>query len=278
MGVTRKQLTFEGKFVQIPNEWVRDARLSRRSRGLLAEIMSHRVGWHISISSLQSAGVEGRDAIRSSLAELLETGYLTRAQTRGEAGRFNEVEYDLSEPVTADGKPVSGGFTGSGSPDSGSAARGESDTKNTISKEHDPSENENTKSIVQATPAQVLESEFAEWWKVYPRKQAKPDALKAFKAARKTTDLDTLTRGAQAYALLNLGGDRSKVKMPAGWLRSERWADEDQIPAEDHSPPWMKQDALIVHHMATPAECVLHRGYPVPCDRCARDREEGRDF
>lgn len=134
------------------------------------------------------------------------------------------------------------------------------------------------KNSVQATPSRMLESEFAEWWKVYPRKQAKPDALKAFKAARKTTDLDTLTKGAQAYALLNLGGDRSKVKMPAGWLRSERWADEDQIPSEDHTPPWMKQDAPIVHHMATPAECTLHRGYPVPCDRCARDRDEGREF
>jgi hypothetical protein len=140
MGVTRKQLTFEGKFVQIPNEWVRDARLSRRSRGLLAEIMSHRVGWHISISSLQGAGVEGRDAIRSSLAELLKAGYLTRAQTQDAAGRFNEVEYDLSEPVTADGKSVTGGFTVSGSPADGLPAHGESDTKNTMSLEDHLSE------------------------------------------------------------------------------------------------------------------------------------------
>jgi hypothetical protein len=137
---------------------------------------------------------------------------------------------------------------------------------------------EEKKDLVQATPSRMLESEFAEWWKAYPRKQAKPDALKAFKAARKTTSLDTLTKGAQAYALLNLGGDRSKVKMPAGWLRSERWADEDQIAADEHTPPWVKQDAPIMHHTVTPAECTLHRGYPLPCDRCARDANDGREF
>jgi len=140
MGITRKQLAFEGKFVQIPNDWIRDVTLSRRARGLLAEVMSHRIGWHISINSLQAAGVEGRDAIRSALVELLEAGYLTRSQTRGDAGRFNEVEYDLSEPLTADGKAVTGGFTGSGSPAHGLPADGESDTKNTMSLEDQSSE------------------------------------------------------------------------------------------------------------------------------------------
>ena len=140
------------------------------------------------------------------------------------------------------------------------------------------------KDSVQATPSRVLESEFAQWWKVYPRKQAKPDALKAFRAARKTADLDTLIKGAQAYALLNLGGDRSKVKMPAGWLRSERWADEDQIAADASTEgagtayafsPSRPDSAAV----SKSKYCPIHPDYLKgdwmnPCDRCERDRRE----
>jgi len=135
-----------------------------------------------------------------------------------------------------------------------------------------------TKNTVQDKPARSVDSEFAEWWQVYPRKQAKVDALKAFKAARKTTSLDDLLKGAREYALLNAGGDKSKVKMPAGWLRSERWDDEDKIAAEGLVPPWQQQDRPILHHMASSPECDRHRGYPMPCAGCARDLDEGREF
>jgi len=136
-----------------------------------------------------------------------------------------------------------------------------------------------TKNTVQDKPARSVDSEFAEWWQVYPRKQAKPDALRAFKAARKTTSLDDLIKGAREYALLNAGGDKSKVKMPAGWLRSERWDDEDKFAAEGLVPPWQQQqDRPILHHMASSPECDRHRGYPMPCAGCARDLDEGREF
>ncbi|TFC96219.1 hypothetical protein E3T28_12810 [Cryobacterium sinapicolor] len=92
-----------------------------------------------------------------------------------------------------------------------------------------PVPNEQTQALVQDKPAQVLEAEFAEWWAGCWRKQAKPDALKAFKAARKDTSLAALIAGAQAYKLLNIGQDKSHLKMPAGWLRDRRWEDE-QIP------------------------------------------------
>jgi hypothetical protein len=118
------------------------------------EIMSHSVGWHLTISSLQKAGKEGRDAIRTTVLELLECGYLERVQGRVEGGVFGEVEYALCIPklvgksvsgelfdpsiyadTTADGFSGSGGSTGSGSTDVGSADDGESDTKKNISLE-----------------------------------------------------------------------------------------------------------------------------------------------
>ena len=125
MGITRVVLPFEGHFTQVPNSWVRDVRLSRRARGLLVELMSHRAGWHISLGSLQKAGPEGRDALRTAIGELKDAGYLKLAQSHGSSGRFNEIEYELCAP-TAYGISDTGGFA-----DDGLADVGESDTKKT---------------------------------------------------------------------------------------------------------------------------------------------------
>lgn len=145
MGVRRTALPFEGQFTQIPNEWLRDKRLSRKARGLLAEIMTHRVGWHVTTRTLTTTGPEGRDAVRAALSELVEMGYLRRAQSRGEGGTFGEIEYELSEPPTVAGKADHGeetpgqtvaGFTAVGSPAVGSSVAGKSATKNTRDQEH----------------------------------------------------------------------------------------------------------------------------------------------
>lgn len=138
MGITRTQLSFERDFVQIPNAWLRDARLSLRARGLLAQLMTHSAGWHITIASLQRSGPEGRDAIRGAVQELVSAGYLARRQTQGAHGRFNEIEYEITDPaegasadLTVVGKSDTGGFAVVGPADDGPADVGESDTKNT---------------------------------------------------------------------------------------------------------------------------------------------------
>jgi len=126
-------------------------------------------------------------------------------------------------------------------------------------------------------PAHDYASEFAEWWATYPRKQGKSDALKAFTVIRKKVPLKTLMEGAQAYSLLNIGEEKSYLKLPAGWLRGERWEDEQIVNATKTTTTNQR------------AECELHPGYPKgdwmnPCDRCkrdqkeARDRQEGREF
>lgn len=118
--------------------------------------------------------------------------------------------------------------------------------------------------------------EFEQWWAEYPRKQAKPDALKAFKAARKTTDLATLLAGVRTYKLLNIGQEKSHLKMPAGWLRDRRWEDEQVA----HTP---EQPRATVTHIGTSGvkECKIHPGYPAgdwmnPCVRCDEDAKRER--
>jgi len=103
MGIQRTALSFEGKFVQIPNTWARDERISWGARGLLVKVASHRVGWHITTRSLTAAGAEGRDVVRSMTAELIAAGYLELERRRAERGRFDEIEYVLADPFDRDG-------------------------------------------------------------------------------------------------------------------------------------------------------------------------------
>lgn len=123
--------------------------------------------------------------------------------------------------------------------------------------------NRGTVTYVQDKPAPDYDSEFAAWWVMYPRKQAKAPALKAFKTARKKVDLKTLMEGVQAYALLSIGQDKTMIKLPAGWLNDERWGDEQIVNATKRTVT------------DQPRECQLHPGYPLPCEKCER---EGRNF
>lgn len=84
--------------VRMPNAWARDERLSRRARGLLAELLSHQDGWKTSVDQLVSKGPEGRDAIHKALAELRALGYLELEQHRVAGNRMSEVTYTICEP------------------------------------------------------------------------------------------------------------------------------------------------------------------------------------
>ncbi|MDQ5860655.1 MAG: hypothetical protein M3536_00120 [Actinomycetota bacterium] len=70
------------------------------------------------------------------------------------------------------------------------------------------------------------EAEFAQWYSAYPRKIDKGHARTAFKAARKKTDLDTLVKAAEQFALHSRGTEPKFLAYPATWLNGERWEDE----------------------------------------------------
>ena len=117
------------------------------------------------------------------------------------------------------------------------------------------------------TPAAPsLTDEFDTWWQQVPRKKAKADARKAFKAARKKATLQQLVDGLEASMRQwqAEGRDVSKIPYPATWLRAESWLDEHdqwQAPQQqrrvwpeelylrdmqartpttgDHSQPWL---------------------------------------
>ncbi|MCC2034126.1 hypothetical protein [Microbacterium allomyrinae] len=93
----RERMRFERDFTQLPNTWLRDRRLSRAARGLLGELMTHDVGFELSIQSLSATGTEGRDAIRTMVTELEREGYLTRHRER-RRGRLGGTVWTLTDP------------------------------------------------------------------------------------------------------------------------------------------------------------------------------------
>lgn len=105
--IHRSELHFDRDYTIMPNTWARDVRLTRKARGLLAELLSHSVGWSISLDYLVASGAEGRDAVRSAIKELEDAGYLTRSRLRDAAGRLRGAQYALADPHQSSGIPAS---------------------------------------------------------------------------------------------------------------------------------------------------------------------------
>lgn len=100
-------IRFERKdgFTILYNSLVRDPRLSLKTKGLMAVIVSLPETWNYNISGLATVCGVGKDAIRGSLNELEEAGYLDREQAHNEAGKFTGNVYVIHEHST---KPMDG--------------------------------------------------------------------------------------------------------------------------------------------------------------------------
>lgn len=127
MSIIRSRIAFEDHFTQLPNAWMRDTRLSRRARGFLAELMTHREGWVVSVASLVRGGPEGREATMKALQELEEFGYLQRKQQKVD-GRFSSTDYIITDPGPWSDLPTTE------TPTAGNPSSGNPDTKKNISK------------------------------------------------------------------------------------------------------------------------------------------------
>jgi hypothetical protein len=108
----RERMRFERDFTQLPNAWLRDRRMSRGARGLLAELMTHDAGYEVSLVQLAAAGLEGRDAIRTYVSELEGRGYLHRVRERRSKGKFAGFRWVLQDPFEAVDNPASAQLAG----------------------------------------------------------------------------------------------------------------------------------------------------------------------
>ncbi len=210
MPLIRGHHTFDDHFTQIPNEWVRDSRLSLKAIGLLTQLMSHRPGWNMSVSSLARFNKTGVDTIKSAVKELELHGYLNRSgkQEHNDDGTFADFIWTTADPFQ--------------NPDTVKTVSGKQDTKNTITKEQQPIKNkqENT------------DTGFDKFWELYPKRIAKADALKAWNKAIKRKPADELIALTKAYSEGKLP-DMTYIPYPASWLNKELY---ESVEVQENKP------------------------------------------
>jgi hypothetical protein len=160
--------------------------------------MSHSRGWSLSINSIAEQNQEGKDAIRSAIAELEKFGYLTRSQVN-ESGRFGEAVWVTHEPTEV---PLAG------LPSSGFPSSDNPTPKNTNLKEQQDKNN--------------IDDLFIEFWNAYPRKLDKAAAFRAFKSALRRSKFEDILAGVIAYRN-DPARNPDFTKYPATWLKAESW-------------------------------------------------------
>lgn len=209
MPLIRGHHDFDDQFVQLPNAWMRDSRLSLKARGLLAQIMTHREDWSLSINRLAQDNGEGKHAIRAAIAELEKWGYLVRDQINDR--RFGEAVWTTQDPDRGADNPLPENPL----PDY-PLPENQTTKKNTLKEEQ--LREEHSKNT-------TLRELFEVFWGEYPRKVDRAKAQRAFKSALNRAKFEDIMAG-----LLRYKNDSSRTpeftKYPATWLNADAWENE----------------------------------------------------
>jgi hypothetical protein len=80
--------------------------------------------------------------------------------------------------------------------------------------------------------AQTAPQGFDDFWRLYPKKVARTDAMQAFVRALKLATIDEILQGALRYAAERREEDPRYTKHPATWLNKGCWSDATPPPRE----------------------------------------------
>lgn len=255
-------------YTVMANHHLRDERLSLKSKGLLSLILSLPDDWRISIEGMTQFSSDGKDAIRSAIRELTDTGYITRAQTHSEAGKFSGYDYVVHETPTA--SPSSGFPTmekpttenptlrnterlsiippivpqsdaDGGNPsvslaaDTSPVRGGKEGEKGEAGEGGDVSESDTPpkrKRRATKSAPDYRPDTFARFWAAYPRGEDKQGAIAAWDELKP----DDATLQAMSRALVRQKASEEwqrgiGIPYAVRWLRRRRWEDEIKAPA-----------------------------------------------
>ena len=240
MAETTIRLQRKGGYTVLQNTMLRDKRLSLKTKGLFAVLLSLPGDWQYSVSGLASYCGVGRDAVRGSLRELEGAGYLAREQTHGPGGKFGGNTYLLRDessvplpenPTTVQPLPEKP-LTEKPSPEN-QAQQNNIRTNNPpiVPQKGDGKKTRKSKSVPTWKPER-----FEKFWAYYPRHEDRVAAVRAWDKLKP----DDATLAAMGQAL-------ERQKGTPGWpapyacryLSHRRW--EDEAPA---TPPELPQPGL----------------------------------
>lgn len=87
----------ESPYLVIDVSGLRDQSMSWKAKGLHAYLMTLPDDWRVNIADLQNRSSDGRESVRSAIAELIKRGYISRERVRSEDGKMGDVEYTVYE-------------------------------------------------------------------------------------------------------------------------------------------------------------------------------------
>lgn len=93
-------------YTVMSNHHLRDKTLSLKAKGLLSLMLSLPEDWDYTLSGLARISAEGKDAIRSAVAELEKAGYVQRSRRRDKQGHVLGMEYVIREQPFFSAQPA----------------------------------------------------------------------------------------------------------------------------------------------------------------------------
>lgn len=237
-------------FTTLPNAVVRDPRLNFQAKGLFWLMFSLPDDWEFSIGGLAAVAGGGRgngkDAVRASLRQLEEAGYLLREQRHDDGGKFTGntfVLYDesllpqsLPAEAKAGEKPPLSGFPSTVFP---STEKPSSVFPTVLNKDiqsntpHNPPKGGRRARSPEWKEAPDWKPErFARFWSFYPR-EGRKDKQKAIRAWDKLKpDDDTLKLMADALIKLKESDEWQRgigIPYVSTFLNGHRWLDAESL-------------------------------------------------
>lgn len=231
------------QFTIIANAFLRDDRIKPSAFRIAVYVLSHSANFRLTQGLIASVLGMNETTIRRAFKELEELRYLVRVPTRDERGhRAADDLYLSQEPFTDElAQSLPGNSQGWESQagesqhwDSPPPKKSIHSKKTKEQEDHEETSPPGDGGLFPADPEDLsrksidLDLEFEGWWKQYPRKVGKGQALRAYKGARKGASLEELANGLRRASIAWEAARTAPQYVPhaSTWLNGQRWLDD----------------------------------------------------
>lgn len=203
------------------------------------------------------AGAGGKEYPTEKIASWpveMRTGFRAGCESAEEAARYSQKQRDR----------VSSRYRGRATEDHGSTTEQSGSEKSTGTL---PSNSQQLTSNIQQPKAKSqkrstkFSAEAEEIYSLYPRKEARADAIKAIEKALRKTSAEVLADAVRAFGEAVKGQEVRFIPHPATWFNGERWTDDRttwtawkanaQPPAATNLPEWKREKIAQLEREAT---------------------------
>lgn len=211
-------------YAQIPNQAIRDPKITTNAFRLLAYLMSHKDGYKLTYDQIERQTTLGRYAINEAIKLLTTLGWLRVERPKKENGQFDAKAWYVMNPHE-------------------SATVGHS----TMESPHvEPPTDIKKTNLIENTNREEHMRMFEQFWEIYPKKLDKGAARKAWLLAVKKAEPEYIIQKANDYALDPNLPEKRFIKYPGSWLNAEAW-DNPPLPED---PAKKKDNEREAHRRA----------------------------